>query len=200
MAEEIIRVDGDNQQQLYDYSLKYGAEHDSSYLPGRDFELSEEHPSYLLVKDGQAAGAVSLMRTSRFLSVHKARFSILHSILENRDAYAKLLDAVRPHFLDLESVFLFIPEAKDDTARILGQLGFQVERYSFILEREGPALPAPAFPPCTSLNERTRMGSVNFRIASTRSSRTWPVIPTPRQSSSRASLMTPATLKAASVS
>ncbi|MFN2113151.1 MAG: GNAT family N-acetyltransferase [Anaerolineales bacterium] len=146
MAEEIIRVDGDNQQQLYDYSLKYGAEHDSSYLPGRDFELSEEHPSYLLVKDGQAAGAVSLMRTSRFLSVHKARFSILHSILENRDAYAKLLDAVRPHFLDLESVFLFIPEAKDETAGILGQLGFQVERYAFILEREGPALPAPAFP------------------------------------------------------
>lgn len=146
MAEEIFRVDKDSQQLLYDYSLKYGAEHDSSYLPGRDFELSAEHPSYVLVKDGQAAGAVSLMRTSRFLSVQKGRFSILHSVLGDKDSYAKLLDAIRPHFLDLQSVYLFIPEAKDDTANILGQLGFQVERYSFILEREGPPLPEPVFP------------------------------------------------------
>jgi len=64
MAEKIIRVDKDNQEQLYDYCTKYAVEHDSSYVPGRDFEISEEHPAYLLVDEGQAIGAVSLMRTN----------------------------------------------------------------------------------------------------------------------------------------
>jgi mycothiol synthase len=156
MKQEIIRVSTDNQQQLYDYCATYGAEHDSSYLPGRDFQLSDEHPSYLLLDDGQVVGAVSLMRTSRFLSSKKGRFSIFHSVLESRDAYARLLEAIRPDCQDLNSVYLFIPEARDDLARILGQLGFQVERYSFILERGGPALPAPVFPEGISVHPLKR--------------------------------------------
>ncbi len=146
MAQEIIRVSRDNQQQLFDYCTAYGVEHDSSYLPGRDFQLSDEHPSYLLLDGGQVVGAVSLMRTKNFLSVNKGRFSIFHSVLGNRDAYARLLAAIHPHCRDLNSVYLFIPETKHELALILDQLGFKVERYSFILERGGPALPPPVFP------------------------------------------------------
>jgi mycothiol synthase len=98
------------------------------------------------VEKDRVAGAVSLMRTSRFLSVGKARFSIFHSVLDSREAYAQLLEAIKPHLLDLKSGFLFIPEQKEKTAAILGQLGFQIERYSFILERSGPSLPDPVFP------------------------------------------------------
>lgn len=156
MVEEIIRVDSSNQEQLYDYCSKHGAEHDSSYLPGRDFELSDDHPSYLLLRDGQAAGAVSLMRTSRFLSVQKGRFSIFHSVAGSREAYARLLDAIRPHCRDLRSVFMFIPESKVELAGILDQLGFRVERYSFILERGEPALPAPIFPEGISVYQVNR--------------------------------------------
>jgi len=146
MAENIIRVDKDNQEQLYDYCTKYAVEHDSSYVPGRDFEISEEHPAYLLVDEGQAIGVVSLMRTKRFLSVDKGRFSIFHAKKGGLSAYEKLLEAIRPHMNDLQNVFMFIPEKNEVSAGVLCKLGFEIERYSFILERSEPALATPAFP------------------------------------------------------
>jgi len=146
MTADIIRVDKDNQGQLYDYCSKYAVEHDSSYVPGRDFDLSEEHPSYLLMESGQVAGAVSLMRTKRFLSVGKGRFSILHVNNGDPVAYKKLLESIEPHLDDLQNVFMFIPEKNEVSAGILSKLGFEIERFSFILERSEPALSEPAFP------------------------------------------------------
>ena len=146
MASDIIRVDKDNQGQLYDYCSKYAIEHDSSYVPGRDFDLSEEHPSYLLMENDQVVGAVSLMRTKRFLSVGKGRFSIFHANNGDQAVYKKLLEAIRPHMDDLQNVFMFIPEKNEVSAGILNELGFEIERYSFILERSEPALSEPVFP------------------------------------------------------
>jgi len=146
MTADTIRVDKDNQRQLYDYCSKYAIEHDSSYVPGRDFDLSEEHPSYLLMENDQVVGAVSLMRTKRFLSVDKGRFSIFHANNGAPAVYKKLLEAIRPHMDDLQNVFMFIPEKNESTAGILRNLGFEVERYSFILERSEPALSEPVFP------------------------------------------------------
>ncbi len=146
MTAGIIRVDSNNQGQLVDYCAKYAVEHDSSYVPGRDFDLSEEHPSYLLMESGQVAGAVSLMRTKRFLSVGKGRFSIFHVKNGNPAGYKKLLQAIRPHMDDLQNGFMFIPEKNEVSAGILNKLGFEVERYSFILERSEPALADACFP------------------------------------------------------
>ena len=143
---EVIPVDQNNQTRLYDYCKQFGAEHDSSFIPGRDFNLSSEHPSYLLIESDQVAGAVSLMRTEGFLSVGKGRFSIFHAKNGDPGTYSKLLEAIRPHTDDLLSVYMFIPEEKAEVAGILSSLGFQVERYSFILERGGPTLPDPVFP------------------------------------------------------
>lgn len=146
MVADIIRVDKNNQRQLYDYCSKYAVEHDSSYVPGRDFDLSEEHPSCLLMEEGQVVGAVSLMRTKRFLSVGKGRFSIFHAKKGDLAVFEKLLEAISPHMDDLQNVFMFIPEEKEGTAGVLRELGFEVERYSFILERTEPALSEPVFP------------------------------------------------------
>jgi mycothiol synthase len=121
-------------------------EHDSSNVPGRDFDLSEEHPSYLLMENDQVVGAVSLMRTKRFLSVGKGRFSIFHANNGDQAVYKKLLEAIRPHMDDLLNIFMFIPEKNEVSAGILSELGFEIERYSFILERSEPALSEPVFP------------------------------------------------------
>ncbi|MCD6425732.1 MAG: GNAT family N-acetyltransferase [Anaerolineales bacterium] len=145
MAIKILRVNKDNESQLVDYCAEHGAEHDSSYLPGRDFDFSKEHPSYLLMENKEVVGAIGLMRTKRFLSVNKGRFSIFHSILKTGDAYNQLLEAIRQHIQDLQSVYLFIPEEKDKTAMILTDLGFEIERYSFILEYSDPPLMDPVF-------------------------------------------------------
>ena len=117
MVADIIRVDKDNQRQLYDYCSKYAIEHDSSNVPGRDFDLSEEHPSYLQMENDQAVGAVSLMRTKRFLSVGKGRFSIFHANNGDLAVYKKLLEAILPHIDDLQNVFMFIPEKKRSFGR-----------------------------------------------------------------------------------
>ncbi len=146
MGADIIRVNNDNQGKLYDYCSSFAVEHDSSNVPGRDFDLSDEHPSYLLVDDGSVVGAVSLMRTKRFLSVDKGRFSIFHSKTGEIENYSRLLDAIRPHMDDLQNVFMFIPDKNEGTAAVLAELGFDIERYSFILERSEPALAEPVFP------------------------------------------------------
>jgi len=132
----IQRVDRSLLKPLIDYCLAHGPVHDDSFLPGRDFRITAQYPAYLLWKDRQIVGAVVLMRTRRYLQIHKGRFSIFHSILDSRDAYTALLDAIRPHFRNLRSVFLFIPEIKHSTAAILCKLNFQIERYSYVLENK----------------------------------------------------------------
>lgn len=146
MAIDIIRVTEEFRPQFEKYCLEYGPEHDSSYLPGRDVMISDDHPSYLALESGEILGAVSLMRSENFLRVGKGRFSIFHSSTGEALIYAKLLEAIRPHMRDLRSVYLFIPETRASVADILRELGFEVERYSFILERGGPALVDPVFP------------------------------------------------------
>ena len=146
MDGKIIPVEQNNQDQLYEYCAQYGAEHDASYIPGRDFKISKEHPSFLLMEGGNVSGAISLMRTKNFLSVGKGRFSIFHSRTGDPDDYGALLDAIWPHLDDLRSVYLFIPDEKKEVAVVLEGMDFQVERFSFILERGGIPLPDPVFP------------------------------------------------------
>ncbi|TFG48930.1 MAG: GNAT family N-acetyltransferase [Anaerolineales bacterium] len=142
----IERVNQTNEPQLLRYSAEHGPEHDGSFLPGRDFAISQEYPSYLLLKDETAVGAVTLMQTPRYLSVKKGRFSIFHSVLNTEGSYQQLLDAIRAHFRDLKSVYLFLAEKKQASAAIMLQLGFQIERFSFVLEKEGVDLKDLTFP------------------------------------------------------
>ena len=109
MAIDIIRVTEKIRPQFEKYCLEFGPEHDSSFIQGRDLSLSEDHPSYVVMDDGELVGAVSLMRTENLLSIGKGRFSIFHSRTGKAEVYAGLFDAIRPHTEDLRSVYLFLP-------------------------------------------------------------------------------------------
>jgi mycothiol synthase len=146
MSMRLERVIEPGDARLIRYCAEHGAEHDSSYLPGRDFTISPETPAFLLWDHGTVVGAVVLMRTARYLSAGRGRFSILHSVRGTQEAYAELLAAIRPHCSDLRSVYLFVPEQKQDTAAILARLGFHIERYSFVLERGGAVAAEVRFP------------------------------------------------------
>jgi len=138
MKYQVDRVREADIADLVAYSSKYGPDHDDSYLPDAGFERSEAQPSYLLREKGVVVGAVVLLRWERFLNLQKARFSIFHSRLNSLQAYSMLLEAIRPHLQDLKSAYLFIPEDKQRTARILEDLGFEIERYSFVLINHHP--------------------------------------------------------------
>ena len=126
-------VGSGNISQFVEYCMKYGPEHDESYLPGHDLCIREDHPSYILRRDQEVVGAVSLMRSPNFQQVGKGRFAIYHSKLGTSDAYSMLMDAIRPHFEGLRSVYLFLPETKQQTATIIQDIGFQIERYAYVL-------------------------------------------------------------------
>ncbi|MBN2556360.1 MAG: hypothetical protein JXA97_10520 [Anaerolineales bacterium] len=85
------RVDAASFPHLIAYSAEHGPEHDESFLPGRDYAFSPEQPAFLLWNEQDVAGAVSLMRTRRFLDARRGRFSIFHTVLDTQDAYARLL-------------------------------------------------------------------------------------------------------------
>jgi hypothetical protein len=103
------KVNSVDAPRLVRYFEDHGREHDESFLPGREFNLSPEYPSYLLWRDGEVVRAVVLMRTPRCRRVHKGRFSVFHTMLNSRESYAALLEAARPHFHGLRSVYLFLP-------------------------------------------------------------------------------------------
>jgi len=85
MKRKLIKVTEENESSLFRFCADHGGEHDGSYLPDRDFRITEEYPSYLLMEDKKVLGAVCLMRTKRFLSVNKDRFSIFHSVLNTEE-------------------------------------------------------------------------------------------------------------------
>ena len=141
------RVVQSNAARLVEYSLAHGPEHDESYLPGRDFALSPEFPAYLLWRDRALVGAVVLMRSPRYQTARRGRFSVFHSIEPSREAYAALLDAAQPHFEGFQAVYLFIPEDRCQVTSVLSGLGFRIERFSYVLEnRETSPPPEVHFP------------------------------------------------------
>lgn len=131
----------DNLAQFIRYVAVHGADHDESYLPGAGFVPSGEHPAYVLLQDGEVAGAVALMRTPRYRKARRGRFSLFHCIDRAPQGYSMLLDAIQRHFDGLRSVYLFLPEARTAAAEAVLRLGFAVERYSYLmrLDKSSPA-------------------------------------------------------------
>jgi len=67
-----------------------------------------------------------------------------------------LFQAILPHTRDLHSAYLFLPPAKRETAAIWQQLGFQVERYSFVLYNHEPGTREVQFPAGFSVESLAR--------------------------------------------
>lgn len=130
---KIHPVTSSNVETFVHYCLQHGPEHDDSYVPGPGFSPSPDQPSYLLIRNGDTVGTVSLLRTRRYAEAGRGRFAVLHSTLGSREAYSALLTAVRVDFEGLQGVYLFLPQTNKQTAGILAELGFQIERYSFVL-------------------------------------------------------------------
>ena len=138
MATLVEPVDEHNLGDFLQYCHQYGPVHDDSYLPGRDFAVNLDHPSYLLLEDGKPAGAVSLIRGMAHRQARRGRFSVFHSLIPSARAYSQLYQAISAHFESLDRVFLFVPRDRQDTRSTLVELGFEVERTSFVLCLENP--------------------------------------------------------------
>lgn len=111
------------------YCNKYGKEHDESYLPNEDFKVSSEEPSFLLYNQkNELIGVASLM-------TNNGRFKILHSIKPVYDNYKYLIDEMINNVNGLSNIYLFLPDNKLKVRDILESLGFELQRYTWYLER-----------------------------------------------------------------
>lgn len=124
-----------------------GVEHDDSDLPIKDFTADENNPTYILLDDlDKIVGVASLMLTTEFRSAKKARFRVFHSILNETEAYKIMLDEIIKHTNGIDFLYMFIPEERETTAKILNKLDFKISRYSFYMERNLKEYIKPDFP------------------------------------------------------
>ena len=141
-----VHVSSENVVEFTCYCRRYGGEHDESFLPSDSFAPTDDYPAYLLCNGSDVLGAVGLMRTRPYRDKGKARLVIFHTVEQSSDAYAALLEAIRPHTSDLSYVYGFLPEAKAEARRCWEALGFTVERYVYLLiylSREAPQVAVP---------------------------------------------------------
>jgi mycothiol synthase len=122
-----------NRNRFIEYCARYGGEHDESYLPGDEFVVSPDQPSYILLDDDRAIGAVSLIRTESYVEARKGRFAIFHALDGSRAAYTRLYQAIGGHLDGLDKVYTFIPRERAQVAIVLSELGFRPERFSYVL-------------------------------------------------------------------
>jgi mycothiol synthase len=133
---EVESVHRDNLTQFLQYVADHGSEHDESYLPKEGFAPSRAHPAYVLLRSGQVVGGVSLMRTPRYLQARRGRFSFFHCVEASRRTYSLLFRAIQRHFDGLDGVYLFLPEGRRAAAQALAELGFAIERYSYVMKND----------------------------------------------------------------
>lgn len=122
------------------YCRKHRSEIDDSFLYDEDlknFQHSHENPTYIVIdQQEKIIGAASLIIDDYHKKGRRARFRIFHSEVEDIKCYKMLMEAIIKHTKGLNKVFVFIPIENIKLIEFIEELGFIIERYSFLLIRE----------------------------------------------------------------
>lgn len=122
---------------------------DDSYLYEedlREFSPNEENPTYVVFdNENKMIAVASLIIDAYFRQGKRGRFRIFHSIIHQAEIYKMLLEAVLFHTQGLDKVFLFVDQKNQALGKELKQLGFDIERYSYVLERDDLPVTEPVF-------------------------------------------------------
>jgi mycothiol synthase len=146
----VVRLTEGTREDFLEYCRKHRHEVDDSYLYEdqlKDLKVDEEeNPTYLLIEEDRIAGAVSLYRSEYLLKGNRARFRMFHSTIPTLKAYKLLWEKIKGHGEDLDKVFTFIDEKNTSVRKIMEGLGFDIERISYLLERQAKDVPQMDIP------------------------------------------------------
>ncbi len=124
-----------------EYCKRHRMEIDDSFLYDedlRDFKPNDENPTYIVTNQQEEIKATaSLIIDEHNRRGRKARFRIFHSEIEDVECYKLLMHAILKHTEGLDRIFVFIPTENKKLIESIEELNFTVERYSFLLVREG---------------------------------------------------------------
>lgn len=147
---KVEALNSENINDFIDYCKKNRNEIDGSYLYDEElnkFIPNKENPTYMVTnKQGKMVAAASLIMDDYNQRGRTARFRILHSQKKNRKCFPLLLQSILNHTEELDEIFLFIPVKNKPLSKSVEQLGFTVERYSFLMVREDLDVPEVTFP------------------------------------------------------
>ncbi|RPI19579.1 MAG: GNAT family N-acetyltransferase [Ignavibacteriae bacterium] len=132
--------------EFIEYCNKYGHEQDESYLPDKSFKPGSDDPTIILIEDNKITGAASLILHPEYRELKKGRFRIFHSIRKDAECYSMLLENLVRCAHGIKNVYCFIQDKYEDVRRIWEEIGFEIERYSWVLSRETGNHQPAAFP------------------------------------------------------
>ncbi len=85
------------------------------------------------ISTGRVIGAASLILEEPYRKAGKGRFMIFHSETSQVGAYRSLLNFISGMISEVDQVYLFVSPGRP-VQKILEEIGFSIERYSFVLK------------------------------------------------------------------
>ena len=119
-----------------EYCKQYGPEQDESYLPDSSFKPGGDDPSVVLTENNIICGAASLILHPEYREIKKGRFRIFHSVHKSKENYSMLLTTLIESTDGIKNIYCFIKDTREDVREIWEELGFEIERYSWVLSRQ----------------------------------------------------------------
>lgn len=146
----VIKLESNRTAEFIKYCKKYADEHDPSFLSDedlREFELDENNPTYILIdKKDKIVGVGSLILPQSYRENKRGRFRILHTEHPSLEAYELLLEPFMRYTEEIDNIYLFIPENKKSIGDICENLGFRIQRYSWVMKKLSDKADNPIFP------------------------------------------------------
>jgi mycothiol synthase len=133
-----------------EFCRRHKPEVDESFLHDenlRDFKPDDENPTYIVTgRQGEIIAAASLIIDEYNRRGKKGRFRIFHSEVEDIEYYKMLMQAILKHTGGLEKIFVFVQAVNKKMMGFIEGLKFHVDRYLFLLVRDGLEVPEFGLP------------------------------------------------------
>lgn len=136
---QIVAINDMNALLFIEYARLYRYDHDESDLYEESLEQLDfqKQPTYVLLSDtGVVFGAISIKYLSYLEDKKRARLAMCHVAIDDLTYYQALLHAIKPHLMGVDHLYGFMPERKAVMQEFMPQLGFDLERYVWVLTRE----------------------------------------------------------------
>lgn len=134
---KIVKVTEELVSDFKAFCIKHRDHVDDSYLTDEDLEefvLNDENPSLLgYDQSGNMIAAASLIFD---MANRKARFRIFQSEVEDLALYQELLKTISEYAPNIDNFTIYGDEPRKAFFEILSKIGFELERYIYVMDRE----------------------------------------------------------------
>jgi mycothiol synthase len=145
----IEKVTLDKKYDFVNFCKKHRNTVDDSYLSNQELELfcpDYEHAYMIRDEQNGVIGAASLLMHDEYKKANKARFRILFSESSDPMVFQLLFTNILSHINLGDYIYIFTNESMLEHRKSLQRIGFDIERYVYVLERENLEILSSKFP------------------------------------------------------